>query len=215
MPPVHLFIKRMCWFYKNHMNEKQIFAVFDFDGTITSRDTFIDIIYTSFGLPRFLKACILFLPDLLRFVFKRRDDGKASEKVFCHFFRDMELTHYEFFCQKYASWRIDKFLILAAEERILWHKKQGHTLVIVSASMENWIAPWAQKKGFAKVIATKPEIKRGRLTGNFEGAYCCGEEKIRRFEKCYPLRKEYVIHSYGNSIEDVPFLKYSDYGHRV
>ena len=113
-------------------------------------------------------------------------------------------------CKNYALEVIDEIVKNNAMERINWHKKKGHELVIVTASIHNWIQPWADKNGFKDVISTGAEERSGILTGRFQPRNCYGKEKLRRFLEKYPNRKEYYLFVYGDSRGDKEILQIAD-----
>jgi HAD superfamily phosphoserine phosphatase-like hydrolase len=82
--------------------------------------------------------------------------------------------------------------------------------MIISASMENWIKPWADVYGIGHVIATTVEIKDGRLTGRFSSPNCHGKEKVRRLFETMGSLDQYHICSYGDSKGDQDLLDLSD-----
>ena len=47
-------------------------------------------------------------------------------------------------------------------EKILWHKNMNHIIVIVTASIENWLELWCQRNDI-KLIGTKLELKDGKI----------------------------------------------------
>jgi phosphatidylglycerophosphatase C len=98
-----------------------------------------------------------------------------------------------------------------ALSRCDWHRRQGHRLVCVSASIGNWIVPWALGHGFAQVIATQIETDGGILTGRFRGGNCYGPEKVRRFLEIFPERDHYTLFVYGDSRGDEALLSLADH----
>jgi HAD superfamily phosphoserine phosphatase-like hydrolase len=88
----------------------------------------------------------------------------------------------------------------------MWHKHNNHQIVIVSASTEYWIKPWSEKMGLS-LISTKLEIIENKLTGNFSGKNCHGEEKVKRIRDFYDLDKFENIYAYGDSDGDKQMLK--------
>ncbi len=68
--------------------------------------------------------------------------------------------------------------------RLDWHQRQGHRVVIVSASPEYYVGPVGEELGVDGVVATRLALDaEGRLTGGFDGANCRGEQKRDRLEQ--------------------------------
>lgn len=185
-------------------------AAFDFDGTLTTKDTLFDFAIFCLGWPKFLIAMLLFLPTAVSYKLGKITNSEAKEVLFGLFFRNMEFDHFQEKGEKYAS-RINQILNNEAIEKLNWHKKEGHHLVIVSASIENWIAPWASQLGFEKVIATKAEIIKGKLTGKFASKNCNGPQKPIRMLVEYPQRTEYQLYAYGDTDGDKQLLEEADF----
>ena len=99
-----------------------------------------------------------------------------------------------------------------AMKRIAWHKNMGHTIVIVSASIESWLRPWCDKNKI-DLIATRIEIKKGKVTGKFSSKNCHGAEKVNRIREKYSLPKYSEVYAYGDSLGDKEMLQIADKKH--
>ena len=77
-------------------------------------------------------------------------------------------------------------------------------MVIVSASPENWIKPWAEKYN-VEVISTKLKFDNDHLIG-IAGANCNGEEKVKRIKKIINLEDYEKVIVYGDTKGDHPML---------
>ena len=84
-------------------------------------------------------------------------------------------------------------------------------MLINSASICNWILPWAQSVDIENVIGTEIEVKEGVITGKFKGENCYGVEKVKRFLELYPYRDTYQLYVYGDSSGDKPLLDIADF----
>ena len=187
-----------------------IIAAFDFDGTITTKDTLFDFIRFCFGLPKFIIGMLLFLPTFTSYLLKNISNSQAKEKLFGIFFKGFELEQFQILGEKYSE-NINHILNNEAINKIKWHKNEGHVLVIISASIENWIEPWANANGFTQILSTKAEIIDGKLTGKFSSKNCHGAEKVTRLLAEFPARNSYKLYAYGDSTGDTELLKESDY----
>ena len=175
---------------------KTIYA-FDFDGTITSRDTLIEFIRFVFGTRRMILGFLLHLPWLLLMRLGLYDNGKAKQRVFKHFFGGMELTAFNSHCELFAQ--SHAYLIRPDMERLLANlQEECQEVVVVSASITNWVAPFFEGKG-VRVIGTEVEVADNCLTGFFSTANCYGKEKVARLLETYPDRSSYRLVAYGDS----------------
>jgi len=185
-------------------------AVFDFDGTITTKDTLIDFTIYSLGRRKFIQGFFRLFPVLFSYRIGLFSGGFVKEKFLSYFFEGLEERQFNDFCNDYVLKRINEITKKEVLEKAKWHKQQGHKLIIISASIENWIKPWAQNNSFDEVIATKIEAKNGRLTGKLATNNCQGQEKVRRFLEKHPDREKYFLYVYSDSKTDKPLLSLAD-----
>jgi len=89
-------------------------------------------------------------------------------------------------------------------KRIAWHRAQGHTVVVVSASLDLYLQPWCQARGLDS-ICNRLAHRDGILTGRYEDGDC-GPHKARLIRARYDLASFERIHAYGDSREDRPML---------
>ena len=180
-------------------------AFFDFDGTITKKDTLLEFIKFSSGRFNFFLGFLLNSPSLLAYKLKFISNQTAKEKVLRFFFRDMPLRKFQELCDRFADQKLPALIRPKALEEIEKLKKAQITVVIVSASPENWIRKWATMKQL-ELISTRLEIQDDRLTGKILGHNCHGKEKVNRITENYVLSDYSEIYAYGDSAGDKPML---------
>ena len=188
------------------------FAAFDFDGSITTKDTLFDFIIYTFGWGGLLRCLFLNTFNLALYALKMRSNEKAKEKMLGSLLKGIDVEHFVTMCAEYSRNRIPQILRSTTMERIAGHREKGDTLIIVSASPENWIKPWATEAGFTLVLATKLEEKKGVLTGKFASRNCYGKEKVNRIAAYITNREEIHLTAYGDSSGDTAMLEYADEG---
>lgn len=178
-------------------------AIFDFDGTISNKDSFEDFIFFTHGVPKTLWGVLLNSPILVAYVLKLVPNWQAKEQVFGYFYRGWDVTKFDELAKKHAKERLPKILRPAALQKLAWHKQQGHKIVVVSASFENYLGVWCKSQGY-DLIATQVEVKDGKLTGKFASKNCFGEEKLNRIKQAYNLSDYNFVYAYGDSRGDLP-----------
>lgn len=188
----------------------KVVVAFDFDGTITDRDTLFDFIGFYLGMPRMIAGLFLLSPMLILYKLGFITNDKAKERLFSYFFKGKDEKDFNAVCADYKN-RISEILKPKAIEKLKYHQQEGHSVIIDSASIVNWIAPWAESLGIDNVIGTRIEIVDGIITGKFEGKNCYGQEKVRRLLEIYPDRGAYLLYAYGDSNGDKPLLDIADY----
>lgn len=196
--------------------DKPTVAIFDFDGTITTRDTlplFVDFVK---GRGAFAWAMVRQLPALWQYGIdklsgKATDLSSVKEAVLSPCFSGVACDDMQITVQEFAS-LIDNYLNRKVMHALHNHTEAGHRVVIASASPTVWIEPWASRNGISTVIATRLAVTvadgRQLFTGYFDGLNCNGEEKHRRVEAIFP-REQFHIVAYGNSRGDYPLLRYA------
>ncbi len=187
---------------------------FDFDGTITKRDTLIEFIRYAKGNLRFLAGFLLFSPVLVLMKLHLYPNYKAKQKLFSLFFKGMKIDDFDSICRQFA---IDngKLLREKALSEIADALKECAPILIVSASIDNWIRPFFDDYEGNKitVLGTKIETANGLITGRFISKNCYGEEKVRRIKDVLPNRNEYYLIAFGDSRGDKEMLEYADERH--
>ena len=187
-------------------------AIFDFDGTIISRDSLPDFLIRTCGR----KAFLLRLPRIILLkgaaVAGILSTHRAKELVISSFLRGMRTVDFHKACLDYAS-RIPDFVYPAAMEEIRKHQEAGNRIAIISASVPEWIRPWAETIGIGVVEGTELEVREGILTGRFSTPNCKGAEKVRRLRRIYPDFASETLHVYGDSSGDKELLAIADIPH--
>lgn len=121
----------------------QRIAFFDFDGTITTKDTLLEFIRYSHGRSRFYLGFLVNSPWLVAYKCKVIPNQTAKEKVLGWFFRNWSLDTFQEHCDRFAAQVLPGLIRPKALLEIAKLQASGATVVIVSASPENWISGWA------------------------------------------------------------------------
>ncbi len=188
-----------------------VLALFDFDGTLTTKDSLSDFILFAFGKPKTVIGGILLAPTLAGYAVGLIDNSIAKQRVLKYFFGGISTDRMREFGEAYAKQRLPKILRPAGTEKLKWHQDQGHKVVIVSASTEYWLKSWTDEMGF-DLLATQLDVQNNELTGYYLGQNCHGEEKIRRIKASYDLSKFDEIYAYGDTSGDKPMLALANHG---
>lgn len=190
--------------------EKRSIAVFDFDGTLTHKDTFVVFAIYVLGFWKFILKVLLCAPWLVSYKLRFYSNGKAKERLFSLCFKGMKGRNFEEYGVAFSSAHttlLREDAVGALEEHLL----KGHRVYIVTASMEEWVRPLLLRYPSLSFITTRPEVVDGRLTGNFSTKNCYGKEKVKRFREKESVRDEYVLYVYGDSLGDKELLEIADY----
>lgn len=186
---------------------KAVLAAFDFDGTLTRRDSLLPFLrYAVSPLDFALRAARL-TPVLTAYALGVLRNDQAKERVLAGFFAGDPLARIEALGQEFAARGLPSLLLADAMARVAWHRAQGHACVLVSASLVHYLEPWARQAGFGHVIASRLETDgQGRVTGRIEGGNCYGPEKARRLKALMGESGGYTLYAYGDSRGDREML---------
>ncbi|QKI89753.1 HAD family hydrolase [Thiomicrorhabdus xiamenensis] len=187
-------------------------VLFDFDGTLTTKDSLPDFIQFACGRWRYYWGLLCLSPWLSLYVLKLMPNDKAKEKLLGHFFRGWDEARFNALAERYSLSRIEPLLRPKAKLAIERYQQKGAKIVVISASLRNWLEPWCEQKGF-ELIATEFAVENGVLSGKFDGNNCYGQEKVRRIKQRYVLDEFDFVHAYGDSSGDKPMLALADKGY--
>ena len=180
-------------------------ALFDFDGTITTRDTFTPFLRFAVRRERILVGSVIFSPLMLGYRL-RLVSGRTARPFVARFgFRGEEAAVVRHLGRQYASEIIPGLVRRRATERIEWHKRQGDVVVVVSGSLDVYLRCWCESTG-VDLICTELEEHGGTLTGRYFRGDCSGAEKVRRIRERYDLPRYSVIYAYGDTEDDREML---------
>lgn len=194
-------------FRDNHLPMKPV-AFFDFDGTITRHDTFVAFGKYALGRGNFYRKALMASPFLLLWKVGLMSNSTAKERFFKLMFKGMAKKRFDSICDGFKV-KIECDLRPYIMQKIRGHKASGHHVVIVSASIADWIKPWAQDNGIDTVIATEVRIDwEDRLTGEFSTLNCYGREKVERIKSEYGDLSEVESYGYSDSNADEPMLEF-------
>ena len=181
-------------------------AFFDFDGTITTKDTLLEFIKFSKGSLSFYSGFAANAPSLLAFKAGLISNQVAKEKILSHFYRNTLIDDFETWCRHFSETSLPSLIRPAATNEIKKLQDAGIETVIVSASPHQWITGWAREMHM-QVIATELEIINSKLTGKIKGLNCYGAEKVNRIRNQFQLEQYETVFAYGDSSGDEPMLQ--------
>ena len=75
---------------------------YDFDGTITRKDTLLEFIKYTKGTSRFLQGFLLYSPLLILMKLHLYPNYKVKQKVFSYFFRGESIDAFNHQCRSFA-----------------------------------------------------------------------------------------------------------------
>ena len=181
-------------------------ALFDFDGTVSHKDSMLCFIVYSAGRLRFFLGILMLFPVLVSYKIGLISNSRAKEKVFSHFFRGWEESQFNLIADQFSKEFLRTIIRKDALDKIIWHKKNNHEVVVFTASIENWLREWTNALEL-ELIGTRLEVANSKITGIFSTKNCYGEEKVNRIREKYVLSNYSEIYAYGDSPGDKQMLE--------
>jgi phosphatidylglycerophosphatase C len=184
-------------------------AAFDFDGTITVKDSFMAFLRWRSGPVRFAVGMLRLLPATLAYL-GHRDRGRlkaAAVQVFLKGLTEAELLRST---GEFAAWAWPRLIRPDAEKTWRAWRDKGAAVIIVTASPEEVVAPFAERLGADALIGTRLAYDaQGRLTGAFASENCRGPQKVARLEaELGPGLR--LAAAYGDTSGDTEMLAIAD-----
>ena len=186
-------------------------AVFDVDGTLTTRDCVTPFLRRSAGSR--LPLALVRHPVALVSALLRRDNDRLKELA-SESLRGVEADEVARLGTTFAREIEERLLRPDTVARLHRHRELGHTVALASASFAAYLIPLGTRLGAEAVICTELEVGAdGRLTGRLKGRNCRGHEKARRVQEWLTGAglDAATLWAYGDSPADAPLLELADH----
>jgi phosphatidylglycerophosphatase C len=181
-------------------------AAFDFDGTLTRRDTLVPFLTTLVGPGAVARALGAGSAQLALAAAGRGDRDAAKERLLTRVLAGRPYAEVEAAGRTFGAELARSGLTPDGRDRIAWHRGKDHEVVIVSASLDVYLDEVARELGIAHVLCTGLLADEGgRCTGGLRGANCRGPEKATRLRALLG-DDDVELWAYGNSRGDDEML---------
>lgn len=190
---------------------RAVVAAFDFDGTITDRESLLPFLRSFCGTRSLFINGIKLLPYYALFLLGHLSRQRIKEHVISVFLAGIDSQTLKEQGRLYAAKNLKHYIRPKAIERLRWHQKRGDLCILISASLDFYLKPWAEHYQFDDLICSQLEIsKEGIVTGRLQGTNCWGEEKVRRLIEQVGPKAQYYLYAYGDSRGDRELLELAD-----
>ena len=161
-----------------------VVAAFDFDGTLTRSDTLGPFLRDVCGTAAFVRALAADAPRLVLAGIGAGSRDAAKERMLRRLLGGREhaelVVRGRAFAERVATTGMRSEMVA----RLEWHAREGHELAIVSASLDVYLEPIAERLGIGTVLCSRLEVNgAGLVTGNLVDGNCRAAEKLRRIRE--------------------------------
>lgn len=191
--------------------ENEIY-VFDFDGTITTRDTFALFLRYYAGTTTWALNIVRLMPTFIAYKLGRIDRHAVKHAVINRFFAGKSEEDVNARAVQFAQEVIPGLVRPAALHRIdelLHDPKCGpDSLYICSASIGPYLREWASSRNIHPnhVMATELAVVNDRITEGLNGYNVWGPNKVRRIFDQFAPQSVKIIEAYGDTRGDREML---------
>ena len=186
---------------------KKIIAIFDFCETLVdfqTADVFVNELFKRhFSLFGFIVNVVRKLLFVLHL-----SSGEVNKKLELLKVRGLTLRDLENYLPVFFEKKLIKGNISYSVDRLNWHLRNGHYVILVSAGYTPYLEYYASNYGVHKVIGTDIEIVNAKLSGFFKGLDCIGINKVKKINESIKLEDFDLLNSYcySDSISDLPIF---------
>lgn len=187
-------------------------VAFDFDGTLTTHDSYTAFLRWRAGAAGYVLGGLRLLPDLAAWL-ATRDRGALKAAATRVYLRGVGGERLREEAQAFAARHVAG--LLRPDALRCWQGWSGRDVrrVIVTASPEPVVAPFAERLGADELIGTQLAFDRqGRVTGRFDGPNCRGAEKVARLRATFGPEVR-VLAAYGDTSGDREMLACAEQAH--
>jgi HAD superfamily hydrolase (TIGR01490 family) len=190
-------------------------AAFDFDGTLTRRDTLAGFVGRVAGWPRVALAFAAESPRIAGVVLGRADRDDTKQRFLGRVLGGRTRDAIAAAGRSYGDHLAVHKIRPEMRERIAWHRAEGHEVVIVSATLDAYLQPVAEALAIDALLCSRLEYDaHGRCTGRLIDGNCRGPAKLARLEH-YLGTEPAELWAYGDSAGDDEMLARADHPIRV
>ena len=190
-------------------------AAFDFDGTLTVRDSFRAFLTWRFDTLRLTSGLLRLTPAFLRYAWNQ-DRGGLKASLVAEFLAPRSIVELEADAERFAD--AEAHNLFRPDAVATWREwgERGARRVIVTASPDVLVAPFARRLGADALLGTRLGLDaQGRLTGALDGPNCRGAEKVVRLKAAFGEDVRLAA-AYGDTAGDREMLAIAEApGYRV
>lgn len=181
-------------------------ALFDFDGTITTRETFGDFIYFAVPRVRLGVGQVMLAPMVVAYKLGLVSGHVMRAAAVRIGLAGMDTARASELGVQFATEALPSLLRPEVMSRIADHQAAGDRVIVVSGALELFLKPWCEAHGL-EAIGSRLESRSGRLTGRYAGPQCVASEKVARVLGALDPDSYEQVFAYGDTSDDFDLLR--------
>ncbi len=201
----------------------KVIAAFDFDGTIIEGDTMFIVhkllhnkISRVYNFIKLFPFCVMYILKIINLTCLKERFYRIIIKPFLI---PYSKKNFHKFISEELFIRIRNKIKVNAKKRIEWHLRNGHKVIVISASPRHFIEKVINYLG-VELIATETNLGKLSEKDNTKFNFCLTSENCKGKEKVIRLEKyikdsldDYIIYAYGDSNGDRELLQIANYSY--
>ena len=181
-------------------------AVFDLDGTLTRRDTFVPYLQGWLARHPRRRRALRLLAAVWRFYALGRDRGRLKSDLIRACMAGAARSEVSEWTAAFVAGLDDRTLNPGALNAVARHRAAGDRLVLLSASVDLYVPAIGERFGFAESICTGVVWSGELLDGALATPNRRGADKLRCIEALRLRFPGAAIAAYGNTAADLEHL---------
>ena len=196
------------------MSNQKMLVVFDLDGTLTKKDTYIPfllgfLLRNPWRLFRTVHLPIAVIIHLMGI----KDNTWLKLAFLKAFLGGVHQSKLESWVDKFSGSIVNEGMRTSAIDILRKYQSQHVEVLLASASLDIYVEVIGEKLGFDNIISTNAEFEENYLTGNITTKNCYGEAKAERIiEWLASHGYEHVDIAYSDHHSDLPLLQMANKG---
>lgn len=184
-------------------------VLFDFDGTITTKDTYTKFILTHTSKARLAVGVIVLAPLILLNKLDLLPSSALRPLITKLAFTRVSTDVLTQKAQAFVSNYLPTVMRPEMLEKIQQYKQKNDRVIVVSASISPYLQLWCDNQE-VELICSEMAVKNGYFTGAYVNGDCSGQVKAAQVKKAAMLSAYTEIIAYGDTVEDYPMLNLAD-----
>ena len=197
----------------SHLNYSPLLAIFDLDGTLTKRDTYIPFLLFILKHRPIRIFYVSILPFfIVFFYFKIIDNNKLKQLFLSAFLKRAKVEKVLVLASQFVDQLLKTGMSSIGLQLLRYHQDQGDNVLMATASFDIYVRILAKHLNVDEVVCTEAEVVGGRFTGKINRLNCHGNEKLRRIKQYLGNIDKKMTIAYSDDIIDFPMLQWAAKG---